>query len=66
MVSPAPPFAVQVKVPASPVVRLVVVTFCVTSLSRKHDVHPVFHVKVVEDVGGGTVAHVRVTLLNMG
>ena len=66
VVSPAPSFAVQVKVPASSGVRLLVDTFCVTSLSRKHDVHVVFHVKLAEDVGGGTVVHVRVTLLNMG
>ena len=59
--------AVQVNVPASSGVRLLVVTFCVTPLNVKHVVHPaVSHVNTVEDVAGGTVSHVRVTLLNMG
>ena len=62
-----PPSAVQANVPASSGVRLLVDTFCITLLNGKHVVHPpVFHVNTVEGVAGGTVSHVRVTLLNIG
>ena len=67
VITEPPSSAVQVNVPASSGVRLLVVTFCVTPLNVKHIVHPtVSHVNIVEDVTEGTVTHIRVTLLNIG